>query len=343
MGCAAALIACGGAPSADDGGALPGQDAAARDGGALADSGGGADGAAPDSGADSGPAPTQLVFVIPLENKAQTQIYGNMSDAPYINGTLMPAYAHTTAFGDALPALMSEPHYVWMESGTNVFQDHTFATDNDSSSSNSTSSTEHLVTQLKAAGVSWMAYQEGIAASSCPIKSTGFYAAKHDPFVFFQDVAGNPPSSSNAYCASHHKPLSALAADLQSQAVARYNFITPDVCHDMHGDNACPQANTNAANIKAGDDWLKANLPPIITYALAHDGVVFLTWDEGDASNLIPFIAIGKWVKKGYASKVKVDHSSLLKTEEEIFGVPALAKVQAAADLSDLFEPGHFP
>lgn len=339
-------MACGAAQPGDvDAGGDGGGSVGSSDGATGPDSGARGD-AGPngsDGGADSGSAKTSVVFVIPLENKSQTQIYGNMTDAPYINGTLMPAWAHTTMFGDELPALMSEPHYVWMEAGTNAFQDHTFATDNDASSSNSTQSTAHLVTQLRAANVSWMAYQQGIAANKCPITSTGFYAAKHDPFVFFQDVAGNPPSSSNAYCADHHKPYTALAADLQNEAVARYNFITPDVCNDMHGGGSCPQANTNSANIKAGDDWLKTNLPPIIAYALAHDGVVFLTWDEGDVSNVMPFIAIGNWVKKGYAGSVKYTHSSLLKSEELIFGVPVLPTVTSAADLSELFMPGHFP
>lgn len=330
------LAACG--SSTADGG---------PDGGGADANGPGADGGAgPDAGfvGDAGgDAGAKVVFVIPLENKGAGQIYGNTTDAPYINATLLPAWAHATMFGDELPSLASEPHYVWMESGTNAFADHTFTTDNDSSSSNSTSSTEHLVTQLQAANVSWMAYQEGIAPNTCPIKSAGTYGAKHDPFVFFQDVAGNPPSSSNAYCKSHHKPLTALAADLQAQNVAQYAFVTPDVCHDMHGDNGCSQPNTTSANIKAGDDWLKANLPPIIAYALARDGVVFLTWDEGDGTNLMPFIAIGNWAKKGYAGTVKYTHSSLLKSEEELFGVPALAAVKSAADLADLFEAGHFP
>ena len=139
-----------------------------------------------------------------------------------------------------------------MESGTNVFTDHSFTTDNDSSQSNSTNSTEHLVTQLQKAGVSWMSYQEGLNnnTGACPIKSSGFYAAKHNPFVFFQDVAGNPPSQSNANCSQHHKPFTALAGDLKNSAVAQYNFITPDVCNDMHGSSSCAQADTDAANIK---------------------------------------------------------------------------------------------
>src|SRR2546423_921707 len=52
------------------------------------------------TGNDSGSTSTKVVFVIPLENKGAGQIYGNMTDAPYINGTLMQLYPHTTAFAD---------------------------------------------------------------------------------------------------------------------------------------------------------------------------------------------------------------------------------------------------
>jgi len=297
------------------------------------------------TGNDSGTTTSKVVFVIPMENKAQTQIYANTNDAPYINGTLMQAYAHTTMFGDELPSLMSEPHYVWMEAGTNQFGDHTFSTDNDSSSSNSTSSTAHLSTTLDAAKVPWMSYQEGMTAGTCPITSISktFYAAKHNPFVFFQDVAGKTPSSSNAYCIQHHKPFTQLAADLQSNAVSGYVFVTPNLCNDMHGSGSCPQADNDSANIKAGDDWLKANLQPMIDYALAHDGYVFITWDEGDSTNLIPFIAIGKHSIAKKAGTVKYTHSSLNKSIAEVFGVTPISTVASASDFADLFDPGTFP
>jgi len=297
------------------------------------------------TGNDSGTKSTKVVFVIPMENKAQTQIYGNLNDAPYINNTLMAAYAHTTMFGDELPSLNSEPHYVWMEAGTNKFTDHTFSTDNDSASSNSTNSTAHLSTTLDAAKVSWTSYQEGMTQGTCPISSVSktFYAAKHNPFVFFQDVAGATPSSSNPYCISHHKPFSQLTADLKNNAVAQYNFVTPNRCTDMHGDGSCPQSDTDSANIKAGDDWLKANLQPMIDYALAHDGYVFITWDEGDSTNLIPFIAIGKHSIAKKAGTVKYTHSSLNKSIAEVFGVTPLSTVASASDFADLFDPGTFP
>jgi hypothetical protein len=285
----------------------------------------------------------KFVFVIAMENHDASQIYGNTTNAPYINNTLIPKYARSTNFNDELPNLASEPHYVWMEAGTNAFSDHTFTTDNDASASNSTSSTAHLVTQIKNAtnGVTWRTYQEGQngTTGACPIASSGFYAAKHNPFVFFQDVSGNPPSKTNSYCSSHSKPYSSFATDLANNNVASYTFITPNQCHDMHGQSGCPSGNT----IKAGDDWLKAELPRIISFVNAHSGVIFVTWDEGSSTNKMPFLAIGPGVKVNYAGSVSYNHSSNVKSIEKILNLPVLSKVSGANELADLFKAGSYP
>jgi hypothetical protein len=282
------------------------------------------------------------VFVIAMENHDASQIYGS-SSAPYINNTLIPAYAHSSNFSDPLAlSVPSEPHYVWMEAGTNVFSDHTFSNDNVPSSSNSTSSTAHLSTQIKNAtnGVTWMAYQEGIngTTGSCPIAASGFYMPKHDPFVFFKDVSGNPPSKTNAYGIAHHKDLSALAGDLAGNTVSSYNFITPNQCHDMHGQSGCA-----SDTIKAGDDWLAANLPAMISYANANAGVILIVWDEGSATAKVPFLAVGPHVKAGYTGAVSYTHSSLIKSVERILELPTLATVSSANELSDLFVAGFYP
>ncbi|HEX2689133.1 MAG TPA: hypothetical protein VHN14_21070, partial [Kofleriaceae bacterium] len=65
----------------------------------------------------------QHIFVIVMENHGASDIYGNTASAPYINGTLLPMYGRATNFIDVLPSLNSEPHYVWMEAGTNAFSD----------------------------------------------------------------------------------------------------------------------------------------------------------------------------------------------------------------------------
>jgi hypothetical protein len=276
----------------------------------------------------------RTVFVIPLENKPAASIYGNTTNAPYIQ-SLMPTAAYAMQFTDELPDLDSEPHYIWMEAGTNVFTDRSFTTDNDSAASNSTASTDHLTAQLNAANVPWMAYQEDITAGTCPITSTAEFAAKHDPFVFFQDIVGSPPSASNAGCIAHHKPYSAFAGDL-ANGMTGFVFITPNLCHDMHGDLFCPSFLGTDQNILAGDTWLSTELPRIIAYTQTHDAVIFLEWDEGDATNLIPFLAIGQGVKPG-ASTDAYTHSSLLKSTEKLLGVPVLSAASSANDFSSMF------
>ncbi len=285
----------------------------------------------------------QHVFVITMENHDASEIFGNPANAPYINNMLIPSYARATNFNDELPGLRSEPHYLWMEAGTNVFSDHTFKTDDDPSGTNSTGNTAHLVTQIKSAtnGVTWMTYQEGQSSKTgpCPIAKSKFYVPKHNPFVFFQDVSGNPPTKTNSYCSAHSKPFSSLAADLTAGSMASYVFITPDLCHDMHGKIGCPGTN----KIKAGDDWLKAQLPSIIDWVDQHSGVIFLTWDEGEDTSKMPFLAVGPGVKANYAGNVSYDHGSIVKSVEEIFNLPVLATVSGNQDLSDLFKPGFFP
>src|SRR5205807_5758348 len=119
------------------------------------------------------------------------------------NNTLIPNFARATNFRDPLPGLDSEPHYIWMEAGTNKFKDRTFDSDGDPSSSNSTASTDHLVTQIEKSGtLTWMTYQEDIGPKTgqCPVVSNFPYAAKHNPFVFFHDVSGKPPRKDNEFC-----------------------------------------------------------------------------------------------------------------------------------------------
>src|SRR5882724_7243541 len=81
------------------------------------------------------------VFVIAMENRDADVIYSDAHRTPYIHDTLLPNYAHATNFVDELPGLDSEPHYIWMEAGTNRFEDHIFGTDHDPIASHNTNNT----------------------------------------------------------------------------------------------------------------------------------------------------------------------------------------------------------
>ena len=343
----------GGMGGGADGGAVGGGSGGGATGGGSGGgaTGGGSGGGATGGGSGGGSA-IPYVFVIAMENQdaaGAIGVYGS-SSAPYINNTLRVQYTYATNYGDVLGALVpSEPHYLWLEGGTNVYAGHTFSTDDAPSATNSTSDTNHLVTQLASTTKTWRAYQEGMNASTgdCPIAGSGFYAPKHDPFIFFQDVSGNPPSKTNASCAAHHKPFAAFAADLAAGDVANYTFITPDLCNDMHGASGCSNGCTGGLTLNAciagGDAWLAANVPPIINFLNTHGGVLLIVWDEPALASTTPFIVVGPHVKAGHASSVALSHSSYLKSLERIFGVPVSSRVQSANDLSDFFQPGYFP
>jgi hypothetical protein len=157
------------------------------------------------------------IIVIVMENKdaenswGRNYIYGNTEETPYINKVLMPKAARAKNFMDQLPGLPSEPHYIWMEAGTNRFSNSDeFVGDKDVPAHRSTTSKYHLVAQIEAAKgpvpLTWMTYQEGIsdATGKCPIEDSkaDSYVVQHNPFVYFRDVSGDPPSRTSAYCVS---------------------------------------------------------------------------------------------------------------------------------------------
>jgi phospholipase C len=263
------------------------------------------------------------VVIVIMENHDWSQIAGNPS-APYIN-SLLPIFAHAEAYSNPPGLHPSEPNYIWLEAGSNLG----VTTDADPAS-NQVSTTAHLTDLLDAANVSWKAYEED-APSGCPVASAGFYAAKHDPFVFFTDV------TDSSRCTAHVRPMTDLAADLAGGALPRYAFVTPNLCDDMHGASGCPSGDL----VAAGDAWLATTVPQIMaspTYQAGHT-VILLTWDESaSATAPIGMIAISPDAKPGYANTIPYSHSSTLRTLEEVFGVgPMLADAANATDLSDLF------
>jgi hypothetical protein len=274
---------------------------------------------------DNGP----KVFLMVMENANWSEIKGSPR-APYINH-LLTVGAHAEQYYNPPAIHPSEPNYLWLEAGSN------FGVDNDDDpSENSQSTTRHLVTQIEAAGLSWKSYQEDISGTNCPLGETKDYVPRHNPMVFFHDVTDDGDRHSQ-HCIDHVRPYTELAGDLASGAMADYNYLTPDLCHDMHDD--CPPTNDGTAQ---GDAWLSREVPKLMASKAYQDGaVIMITWDEGEDSmqdGPIGFIALGKDVKAGYSNTTYYTHSSTLRTMQEIFGLsPFLRAAAKATDLADLF------
>jgi phospholipase C len=271
----------------------------------------------------------RIVFIIALENHDWSAVRDSPS-APYINRQLLPVAAYAEQYYNPPRLHPSEPNYLWLEAGTNFG-----IIDDADPAINHVQTSDHLVTLLDRAEISWKTYQEGISGKVCPLVSTGSYAAKHNPMIFFDDVTNNRDSNS-AYCIQHMRPYTELAADLTNNTVASYNFITPNECNDMHDSAECATHDP----VWNGDTWLSKELPKILASNAYQDGgVLFIVWDEGGSGDgPIGLIAVSPNVKPGYSNTIHYTHSSLLRTVQEIFGVtPLLGDAENATDLSDLF------
>ncbi|MGC1986925.1 MAG: alkaline phosphatase family protein, partial [Candidatus Cybelea sp.] len=176
-------------------------------------------------------------------------------------------------------------------------------------------SVDNLGSELIAAGASFRGYAEsmpsdgytGCEAVPDTLPSGWLYMRKHVPWPDFTNL---PPSVSYVY----KKPL--------TKAPAQFVWITPNMCNDMHD-----------CSIAIGDKWASKNLPKLIDWDTANDGLLILTFDENDGSpgNQIPTILIGN-VNAGQYSQT-VNHYNVLRTIEDIFKVKALGYATSATPI----------
>jgi len=274
-------------------------------------------------------APSQwrgTVFTIVMENHSRGEILGNKS-APFIN-QLAAQNAVAAGYHDSY-VHPSEPNYLWMVAGENFG-----VLDDDDPSSHHLASSSHIADQIEDAGLTWKAYEESMG-SPCGLSSHGRYAAKHDPFVFFNDINGWDGSAFHPEqrCNDHVVDYSQFDTDLAAHALPRYVFITPNLDDDMHD-----------GSIAQGDAWLQNEIPKILgDDSFSNGGVLFLLWDEGGgspASDDPPFIAISPNAQQGMVSKTPYDTSSYLKTVENMLGLAALpcsAKADTVPAMTDVF------
>jgi len=241
--------------------------------------------------------------VIVMENEEYGDVIGSRS-TPYIN-RLASRYA--LAQGMYAVAHPSLPNYLALTGGSTfgITSDCTDCTVNASS----------LPDQLERAGLSWRAYMEDLPRPCFQGANAGGYAKKHDPFLYYRAIAGDP-----ARCASI-VGLPQLDADETAHNLPAFLWITPNLCHDMHD---CP--------LQDGDRFL-AGLVPALLRALGPRGLLFITWDEGSSDSECCRLASGGHVASilagaaahpGARLSTPVDHYSILQTIEDLLALPRL-------------------
>lgn len=231
------------------------------------------------------PRPDHIVIVIE-ENKSFTQIIGNR-EAPYINELAKRGALFTQSYGVTHP---SQPNYLALFAGstrgvTSNICPLTLVGDN-------------LASLLQAKGLSFVSYSESMPQAGYEGCIFGAYMRKHNPAANWKELA------------AFNQPFSAFPADYAQ--LPTVSFVVPDQLNDMHD-----------GSIAQGDAWIKQNIKRYAQWAMKHNSLLIVTWDEDDGSsnNRIATILAGRMVKPGQYAQ-RINHYDLLHTIAEMYGLP---------------------
>ncbi|WP_233265482.1 alkaline phosphatase family protein [Leifsonia sp. AG29] len=306
-------------------------------------------------------------FVINLENKGYSETWGPNSAAPYLSQTLRSQGVLLNSYYGT--AHNSQPNYVaeisgqgpnpQMQADCQTYSPFVGAGTiapgqavGDGCVFPSTVKT--VADQLTAAGRTWKGYMEdmgtpcrhpalGAIDDTQKAKVGDEYAARHNPFVYFQSITGS------ADCAKNDVDLSQLKTDLASVGTTpNLSLITPNLCDDGH-DSPCVDG--RPGGLASADAWLKQWVPVITSSpAFKQDGVLVITFDEsegpqsdassccgegpgpnspqpgitGSGGGLVGALVLSPFVKGGTWSTTPYNHYSLLASIEDTFSLPYL-------------------
>jgi acid phosphatase len=151
--------------------------------------------------------------------------------------------------------------------------------------------------------------------------SSGRYAKKHDPFLYFGEVLTRPPWRARVV------PLSGLRRDLSGDTLPDFSLVVPDLCHSMHD-----------CSVATGDAWLRALLPPLLRLP---ETVVFVVFDEGvtdlRGGGHVPALALGTAVLPGSHDDRVMSHCGLLRTVEDAWALPLLGCSRRASPIAGIW------
>ncbi|MHA6616648.1 alkaline phosphatase family protein [Pseudonocardia sp. DLS-67] len=245
--------------------------------------------------------PDHVVIVV-LENKEQGEV---MAEAPFLASLAATGASLTDMHAETHP---SQPNYLALFSG-----DTQGVSDDDCPYSFPGPS---LGGELLAADLSFAAYSEDLPRPGFTGCSHDGYARKHAPWADFTDVPEQL-----------HQPLTAMPSDFT--LLPTVSFVIPNLCHDMHD-----------CSIAEGDTWMREQLGDYATWASTHNSMLLVTFDEseteGDPENHIATIAVGEGVPVG-PDPERADHYSLLRTLQELYGLPPSGHSADTAPLAGLW------
>jgi len=253
---------------------------------------------APSGSASASGSPTRPdhVLVVVFENKALGQIGG--AAAPYFSTLMSHSAVYTQSHALTHP---SEPNYIALFSG----DPHGVTDDRCPVRFHGT---PNLGSQLLDAGLTFTGYSEGLPHAGFTGCSSGKYAAKHNPWVDFDNL---PPAV--------NQPATAMPSDYAE--LPTVSFLVPDLCDDMHD-----------CKVGDGDTWARTHLDPYARWAQQHNSVLIVTFDEdnhSDGNRILTLFCGARSTPGRYAQPIT--HYDVLATIEGWYGLAPLGHAAAAS------------
>jgi chitodextrinase len=290
------------------------------------------------------PGQVHHVIWIWMENEAYTSVIDN-ANAPYQTSLAhqcgLPTNFHNESHG-------SLDNYIAATDGQSVLGS---ATVNDclptSKTQNCAIPGPSIFSQTVAAGESWRGYNEDMP-TNCNPGNVGSYVARHNPAPYFTTLTS---------CAQDDIPMGDVTTqtgpfydDVRNGTLPSFSFITPNLIDDAH-----------SSNTATGDAWLSKVIPIITSGANYQNGdtTIFITNDEGagsdylideDCANValdvnqpschVPTIVVAPYIPTGTVDNSFFTHYSMLRTTEEVLGLPLLGAAATANSMTANFNLG---
>lgn len=190
----------------------------------------------------------------------------------------------------------------------------------------------NLVDRIVAQGLSWQAFMENMPGD-CYAADSGLYVVRHNPFVYFGDIATNASRCARVVPAGTNDSAFLAALNVTANGT-NLLWLTPNLCDDMH-----------SCSVAVGDAYLRGLVTRILASPLftTQRSALFVTFDEptgGLGSPYLYTVWAGPEAKADYTSAAAYNHTALEKTLEVNWGLaPLTADDSGSANMTPFFSP----
>ena len=276
------------------------------------------------------PVPTSVpavdhVFLVVLENHGFAQVIGNPA-MPYLNSLAAQQSLATQYYANTHPSI---GNYFMLTAGNLETNDDAFT---------GTVTDDNIVRALLAAGKTWKAYAQSLPSPGYLGPDVYPYFKHHNPFTYFSDVVNSSVLADNIV------PFSQLSTDVSSGSLPQFDYLLPDAEHDAHD---CPTGGSlclDSDKLAAADNWLKANLAPLISNPTLANSVFIVVFDEAldidvtHGGGRVAAVIAGAHVKPAFKSTTLYQHQSTLRLILELLAVADRPGLSATApDMAEFF------